>query len=134
MQLNPQGENVIVLRPTYFGTYEFIRLPVDVAYKLADLLELAAENAATTPVVTGPVGEVNGASVRSLGTAQMLLKLSVKRPGTVRLRVHQTLQGIHRRTHRSTPTLSVDEARRFAALLREANRVPGDDNSEGSSS
>ncbi len=43
---------MIKQQPTFIGTFEFLRLPVDVAHQFADLLDQAANNASTTPVVS----------------------------------------------------------------------------------
>lgn len=123
VQANPGGEHVIILRPTFIGTFEFIRLPVDVAYQFAYLLDQAADNASTTPVTSGHVGEINGDTVRRLGTAQTRIRLSVKRPDSVRFAILRTIQQGGRSGYRNTPTLSASEARRFANAVRQATSV-----------
>ncbi|MEO0803982.1 MAG: hypothetical protein AAFY57_17145 [Cyanobacteria bacterium J06642_2] len=123
VQSNPGGENVIIRRPAVSGTIEFLRLPVHVAHQLAEFLETAAENATATPVVSGQIGEINGDSVRALGTAKVRIRVSVARSNSIRFAIRETVTRLGRKTQHSRPTLSVEEARRFANSLREANVV-----------
>lgn len=123
VQSNPGGEHVMILQPTMFGTFEFIRLPVHDAHQLAELLETSAENATATPLVAGTVGEINGIFERALGTGQIRIRLSVKRSDSVRLRIRTSVGSMGRKTGNSTPRISAEEARRFANVLREANAV-----------
>ncbi|MGB7345954.1 MAG: hypothetical protein WBD20_17180, partial [Pirellulaceae bacterium] len=106
---------------TFLGTFEFIRLPVGDAHRLAELLETGCQNATAVPMVSGEVGEINGIFVRALGTGQIRIRLSVKRSDSIRFGIRTTLASMGRRTHRSTPNISVDEASRFATILRQAN-------------
>ena len=119
VQSNAGSENIIILRTFFFFTYEFIRLPVHVARQLADLLETAAENASATPVISGKIGAINGESVRPLGTAQVRIKLSVKKRNSIGFGIRETVG--RRRTANGRPKISVQEARRFANILRQAN-------------
>jgi hypothetical protein len=119
VQSNAGSQNVIVQRTFLFFTYEFIRLPVDLAYQFAGLLELAADNASATPVVVGSIGETNGESVRAFGTAQVKIHLSVRKPNIIRFHLRETVG--HRRTVNGCPKISPSEARQFASALRQAN-------------
>jgi hypothetical protein len=114
---------VIILRPTFIRTFEFLRLPVDVAHQIADLLDQAANNASTTPVVSGQVGKVNRDTVRRFGKARTRIRLSVARPNSVRFSILRTINEGGKSGYRNTPTLVASEARRFANALRQANSV-----------
>ena len=119
VQSNADRENIIILRTFFFVTYEFIRLPVHVARQWADLLETAAENASATPVISGRIGTIKGESIRPLGTAQVRIKLSVKKRNSIVFGIRETVG--RRRTANGRPKISVQEARRFANILRQAN-------------
>ena len=123
VHMNPGGEHVIILRPTFIRTFEFMRLPVDVAHQIADLLDQAANNASTTPVVSGQVGKVNRDTVRRFGKARTRIRLSVARPNSVRFSILRTINEGGKSGYRNTPTLVASEARRFANALRQANSV-----------
>lgn len=116
---NAGGADVIILRTFFFFIYEFIRFPVHIARQFADLLEAAAEKAAAAPVVSGKIGEINGESVRPLGTAQVRIRLSVKKFNSIGFGIRKTVGS--RRTVNGRPKISVKEARRFANILRQAN-------------
>ncbi|TWU56715.1 hypothetical protein Poly51_26320 [Rubripirellula tenax] len=118
LQSNPGSEDVVVDQRTILGTFEFLRLPVQAAFHFAALLEQGADNASSTPVVDGDVGEISGIFVRKLGTGSIRVGLSVKRAGSIRLAIYTT---VGRKRHRSRPKISVSEARRFATFLRQAN-------------
>lgn len=119
VQSNAGAKDVIVERTFLFFTYEFIRLPVDLAHQFANLLETAAKNAASTPVVAGSVGEIHGESVRSLGTAKVRVQLSVRKSDAIKFGIRETV-GRRRRAY-GWPTISPDQARQFASALRQAN-------------
>lgn len=121
VQADPGGENVIILKPSLFGTCEFLRIPVQVAHQLAELLETGVDNTTATPVVAGLIGEINGICVRALGTGQVRIRVSVKRSNSVRFAIRESFAGLGRKTHYSRPKLSAAEARRFANVLRTAN-------------
>lgn len=120
VQSNPGGEDVVVLQRTFLGTYEFLRLPVADAHEFAELLETAVENASKTPVDSETIGEINGTFVRALGTGKIRIRLSAKRLGSVRVSI-RTAVGL-RYTY-GRPKITVEEARRFASSVRQANAV-----------
>jgi len=121
VQTNPGGEDVVIRhRLPLFGSYEFLRVPVNVAFDLADHLETGIENATANHVVKGLVGEVLGASKRLFGTAYMRVRILVKRADSLRF-AYRTKIGL--RYYYGSPTIAIDEARRFSVALREANAV-----------
>ena len=119
VQSNPGGEHVIILQRTIIGTFEFIRMPGPDAHQLADMLETGAANATATPAILGAIGELHGIFVRALGTGKIRIRVSVKRSNSVLFAILTSVG--RRKQYNNKPKLTVDEAHRFAAALREAN-------------
>ena len=124
VESNPGEELVVIHQKTILGTFEFLRVPVQVAYELAGFLETGAHNATAAPVVAGQIGEINGIAVRAMGTLEMRIQISVNRSGAIRFGIRQKTTRVGRKIGHHRPKLSVDEAQRFAKALRDANVTP----------
>jgi len=111
------NDHVVISQRPLFGTIEFFRLSFEKAHKFVEQLEQAAKNASSDPIVSGAVGETMGDSVRALGTGQMRVRLKVVRSNSIRF---STRFNVGRKYYFDRSNIKVGEARKFAALIREA--------------